>query len=528
MATKYTTSLLLILICTSVYGQWIDFDDETDSRIVITNVTGNNDINAVDDQEKDLAVGDFDRDSRMDLVVVRKAPFSSPGAKTDLLFMNRDGVLTDETHLYAPEFLSDVTDSRDVICIDVNNDDWPDLFVISTFEDQPKLFINQGNDIDGNWQGFEDETSTRLPTITVNPIQFCAGWGGDLTGNNFNDLYMINYAPSGNARDVLLINDGTGNFTDETIARLGDLRNSSFGTGVEFHDVDNDSDLDIIKNLGLNDITPFNTKGTIILYNNGDATFTNWQRLPGPNPYMFTAGDLDDNGMLDFYLVDDAADYVDKITSVVIDQNVTSTQYNMPTNRTDGFGGNVKMVDIDDDGDLDVGLSSVDTDLPPCETSAIRRFIIFENDGLHSGNLTHPYGDTMNPWNVSTYDHDYIDINNDGYMDIILGTCGGYKIFMQESTTLSSEELDTENRVSIKPNPSDGLLTVSLSDAMIANFSIHVYSINGKQLLTIDDNNSNRISNDITIDIRNQISSGIYFLKIKSGVETITKKIIID
>ncbi|WP_298897088.1 T9SS type A sorting domain-containing protein [uncultured Psychroserpens sp.] len=526
MKTKYTFLLLFTFIYSSTSAQWVNFDDETDTRIVITNVTGNTDVNAVDDQEKDLAVGDFDKDSKMDLVVVRKSPFSAPGAKTDLLFMNRDGVLTDETNLYAPDFLSDVTDSRDVVCVDVNNDEWLDLFIISTFGDQPKLFINQGNDASGDWQGFADESSTRLPTITVNPIQFCAGWGGDLTGNNSNDLYMINYAPSGNARDVLLINDGTGNFTDETVSRLGDLRNSSFGTGVEFHDVDNDLDLDIVKNLGLNDIAPFNTKGTIILYNNGDATFTNWQRLPGPNPYMFTAGDLDDNGFLDFYLVDDAADYVDKVTSVIIDQSVSATQYTMPTNRTDGFGGNVKMIDLDDDGDLDIGLSSVDTDLPPCETSEIRRFIIFENDGLHSGNLIHPYGSTINAWNVSTYDHDYIDINDDGFMDIILGTCDGYKIFMQENTSLSNQEFNNEDLVSIIPNPSNGVITVTLDDRISSNFSIQIYSINGKKLLRIDD--SNRVSNKITIDIRDQISSGLYIFEIKSDKGMTTKKLIID
>lgn len=528
MKIKYTFFLLTILVSTNTYSQWLDFNDETDTRITITNVTGNSDVNAVDDQEKDLAIGDFDRDSFMDLVVVRKAPFSSPGAKTDLLFMNRNGVLTDETDLYAPEFLSDVTDSRDVICVDVNNDDWPDLFVISTFEDQPKLFINQGNDSNGDWQGFEDESSTRLPTITVNPIQFCAGWRGDLTGNDYNDLYMINYAPSGNARDVLLINDGTGNFTDETISRLGDLRNSSFGTGVEFHDVDNDLDLDIVKNLGLNDIAPFNTKGTIILYNNGDATFTNWQRLPGPNPYMFTAGDLDDNGFLDFYLVDDAADYVNKVTAVTIDQSVTTTQYAMPTNRTDGFGGNVKLVDLDNDGDLDIGLSSVDTDLPPCETSAIRRFIIFENDDLYSGNLVHPYGATMNSWNVSTYDHDYIDINNDGLMDMILGTCDGYKIFMQVDNSLSTENLNLEEIAIINPNPSSGLITLTLHESIGSDFSIDLYSINGKKLLNIDETNSFRNVNDIKIDIRNQVSSGMYFLKIKSKIGSATKKVIIN
>ncbi|OUR95066.1 hypothetical protein A9Q87_00555 [Flavobacteriales bacterium 34_180_T64] len=528
MKIRYILLVVTLSFSINSFSQWLNFEDETGSRIIVSNVTGNADVNAVDDQEKDLAVGDFDKDSFVDLVVVRKTPFSSPGAKTDLLFMNRSGVLTDETDLYAPEFLSDATDSRDIICIDVNNDTWLDLFIISTFEDQPKLFMNQGNDINGDWLGFIDESSTRLPTITVNPIQFCAGWGGDLTGNNSSDLYLINYAPSGNAKDVLLINDGTGNFTDETIARLGDLRNSSFGTGVEFHDVDNDLDLDIVKNLGLNDVSPFNTKGTLILFNNGDATFTNWDKLPGANPYMFTAGDLNNNGMLDFYLVDDAADYVDHVNSVVIDQSVTATQSAIPTNRTNGFGGNVKMIDLDDDGDLDVGLSSVDTDLPPCETAANRRFIIFENDGIHNGNLIHPYGATMNTWNVSTFDHDFIDINNDGFMDMILGTCDGYKIFMQEDTTLSNESVTTENTIRLSPNPNNGLMDISIDRNLITNLEITIYSVQGKLITSINNEDIVRFNNSLRLDIRKFVNSGMYFLKLISNEGTITRKIIIE
>jgi hypothetical protein len=521
MKAKYFSIIVLFFFYSNLYSQWIDFDDETNQRITITNATGNDDINAVDDQEKDLAVGDFDNDSFMDLVVVRKTPFSTPGAKTDLLFMNRNGVLEDETNIYAPEFLTDATDSRDVICIDVNNDTWLDLFIISTFGDQPKLYINQGNDINGDWIGFDDESSTRLPNVTVNPVQFCAGTGGDLTGNGFNDLYMVNYSSGGLALDILFINDGTGNFTEETQTRMGDLRNSSFGTSVEFHDVDNDNDLDIVKNLGLNDIAPFNDKGVIALFNNGDGTFTNFFKLPGNASYMATGGDLNNDGMLDVYVVDDSADYVDVVTGFTVDQSLTVTQTSLATNRTDAFGGNVKMIDLDGDGDLDVGLSSVDTDLPPCETNANRRFIIFKNDGLHSGDLIHPYGATMNVWNLSTYDHDYIDINNDGFMDIILGTCNGYKVFMQKDPTLSIESLSLKETISIYPNPANDMLTLRNPKNKQLKELI-IYDLTGRVIKKI---NLKDMVIEKNIDISN-LAKAIYILKIKGDNEQVALRII--
>jgi len=525
MEQKYLTIILALFFYSNMNAQWIDFEDQTNTRIVVSNVNDNSDLNAIDDQEKDLAVGDFDKDTFMDLVVVRKVPFSSPGGKTDLLFMNRNGVLEDETDIYAAEFLSNSTDSRDVICIDVNNDTWLDIFIISTFADQPKLFMNQGNDINGDWLGFVDESSTRFPTLTVNPIQFCAGWGGDLTGNGFADLYLANYSPSGLALDVLLVNDGTGNFTDETQTRIGDLRNSSFGTSVEFHDVDNDNDLDIVKNLGLFDVAPFNDKGPIVLFNNGSGTFTNFYVIPTSASYMVTGGDLNNNGLLDFYIVDDGADYLKSVTGFTVDQNLTVTEQALPTNRTNQFGGNVKMIDLDNDGDLDVGLSSVDTDLPPCATDQNRRFVIFENQGVFGGNLIHPYGATINNWNVSTYDHDYIDINSDGYMDIILGTCDGYQIFMQEDPTLSSETVTLDEAIKIYPNPNNGIMTIAMSPSINTNSTIEVYTVNGELLTSIKPDFQQ--NNSFELDLKHATRSGMYFLKFISDENTMVKKILI-
>ncbi len=490
----YLSVVLTIFNFGAVFAQWINFEEQTEDRIVISNVNDNEDPNAVDDMEKDFVVGDYDNNGFQDLIVVRKSPFSFAGAKTDLILMNHgNGVLVDETDVYAPEFLSDNTDARDAVKIDANNDGWMDIFIVSTFQDQPKLFMNLGNDITGDWLGFADDSANRLPIITLDLIQFCAATVGDLTGNGAQDIFMVNYDQSGLALDVLFINDGNGNFTEEAQDRMGDLRNSSFGTASEIWDVDGDGDLDLMKNLGLGAVAPFATQGTKIMFNNGDGTFTNFQGMPGGAPYMFNGGDLNNDGLLDFYHVDDGQDYVNFTTTTNPDQNVDFNQTFINSDRTDVWGGNVKMIDLDGDGDLDVTIASVDTDEPPCETSidigqagGVRTFVLFENEGLHSGNIIDPYAGISNLWNISNYDQDFIDINNDGALDLIIGGCDGYRIFMQGTNVLSVNEDIFNGTLSISPNPSDGLVTITFGETDGASMTIDVHTITGKRITSIN------------------------------------------
>ena len=538
MKTRHTSLLvvLLFLISGNVFSQWINFIDQTDDRIVISNVNDNDDSNAVDDMEKDFVVGDYDNNGYDDLIVVRKNPFSFAGGKTDLILMNDgNGELVDRTDIFAPEFLSSSTDARDAVRIDANDDGWMDIFIANTFQDQPRLFMNLGNDSNGNWLGFADDSTNRLPVITLDLIQFCAAAIGDVTGNGAMDIFMVNYDQSGLALDVLFINDGNGNFTDETETRMGNLRNSSFGTASELHDVDNDEDLDIIKNLGLGGVSPFGIQGTKILFNNGDGTFTNFQNMPGAAPYMFNGGDLDNDGLIDYYHVDDGQDYVNFATAIQVDQNVTFNQDFINSDRTDVWGGNVKMVDLDGDGDLDVTIASVDTDEPPCDTSTdngqaggVRVFTLFENEDVHSGNIIDPYNNIDQPWNISNYDQDFIDINNDGALDLILGDCEGYRIFMQETDVLAAEDVIFSNNIQVYPNPSNGIVNVIMSEINSADVSIEVYSVTGKLMTTFSRDTASNNIQQFDLDLRAYVKSGIYFLEFATDNGVATKKILVE
>ena len=421
------------LVCLSwlpVCAQWVWFSEDSGSRLVLSSVT------VGDDEEKDIGIGDFDKDGWTDIVVVRKEPFSVMGARTDVLLMNENGVLTDRTTNFASGFIGNPSDARDVLVFDLNGDTWLDLVFVNTFQQQPILYINLGNDLKGAWQGFADESAERFPEIfPVNQAggpQFCAAWAGDLNGDDAPDVYFSNYQQSGGTTDALLINDGSGNFTNETSTRLGDFANVAFGTSAEFHDVDGDGDLDILKMSTLYEMTPFVPRGIFILYNNGSGVFDQFAftRFPSADPYMFTAGQLADDAFLEFYVVNDSDDQVVSITAAETNGPVTLSSQTVNSPRTGGFGGNVKFGDVDGDGDLDVGLAPIDVDIANCGDPDAK-FSLLRNDG--NANLDEPWI-AINDKNihVDTHDFAFIDIDRDGRLDIFMGLCIGYAVFMQQ------------------------------------------------------------------------------------------------
>jgi len=407
-----------VAIGSSAFGQWVTFTDETATRLTLSTVSSS------DPEEKDIIAADVDHDGDLDLIVVRKEPFSNVGPHDDLLLMNEGGVLVDRTVEFG--FDAGPSDARDVQCADLTGDGWEDIIICTTFNSPIRLYVNQGEQ-GGVWQGFADETGVRLGAISEPSQLYCAVGVGDVNGDMSPDLFFSNY---NGGDDLLYINDGSGNYTDQTAARMGSYANSAFGTSNMIVDIDGDGDNDIIKLTTLFNQPPFDG-GVYVLWNDGTGDFNNlpFQRINASQPYMFMLEDFNGDDLLDMYVVSDQTDEIYLTTNVVDDTDWNYT-ISSPTsaNRTSGFGGNLRTVDIDNDGDMDIAVGPIDTDIANCGVGAELSFL--RNNG--SGGLSDPYNGTDLNFHTEAHDFEFIDLNGDGCKDMILAMCTGYRVLIQD------------------------------------------------------------------------------------------------
>ena len=316
-----------------------------------------------------------------------------------------------------------------------------------------------------NWLGYADE-SGRLPaSFDTSTVQFCAITAGDVNGDGHDDLYFANYALDGGAKDVLLINDGLGNFTEESQSRLGDYRWSAFGTTAQIIDMDNDGDNEIVKLSAEYNVQPWGHAGIFTLFNDGTGNFNSYDEIPTSAPYMFWIDDLNNDGINDLFVQDDAQDYVQLGTGFTVDTEVTFNQLDLTAVQTSDHGGNFRFADLDGDGDLDMGIADVDTMWPPCDTGAdsFRKFTLLLNDG--TGQMSDPYGGAQHAWSQNTFDFDFIDINRDGNLDIFAAQCAGYAVYVNTAAPTINQPPILANIADQSSNEGDTIgLTISATD----------------------------------------------------------------
>ncbi len=301
------------------------------------------------------------------------------------------------------------------ILVDVDADTDLDVvfangFVLSTSGSaiQPTILINKINQS----LGLVDETASRLPLLAIKGTLVIAF---DIEGDGDKDLVFSCNGPS---QQRLYVNNGSGVFTDESVARLGALNLAV--AGCAYGDVDQDGDLDLFFNDEL-------SNGQLKLFlNNGAGVFTNVTAThvvaaPKTNQQDVVVCDIDNDWDLDVInfgksagqqiFFNDGTGHFPTVTTALLPAGTNLT-----------YEG--EAADLDHDGDLDLTMLSVSglTDT------------VLRNNLVPSGTLTFTSltsaltggnGDDDNEWV-------FVDANNDGWLDIVNGSLqsSGEKLYL--------------------------------------------------------------------------------------------------
>jgi len=184
------------------------------------------------------------------------------------------------------EFTNEVFGSRSVDLVDYDNDGDSDLFVTNENNAKNSLFRNDGTN-----------NYTKITNLSfVEDLKNSGGssWA-DIDNDGDFDLFIANYAPNGQSNQLFRNNNGV--FAEEINSIIAAANSNSFGS--TFGDIDNDGDVDLIVcNAYLSSV-----ENNYIYINDGSGNFTQDTTSELANftgwTYGCALGDYNNDGWLD-------------------------------------------------------------------------------------------------------------------------------------------------------------------------------------------------------------------------------------
>ena len=210
--TRFSVSMplasgLALLLAPVDLGAQMSFRDASSDRVV-------QEAADLPGAEKEVELGDFDRDGDLDAVIAIAGP--GKGARRNRVYRNDGGIFREVTATVAPGF-DDVDVSRNIFLRDYDDDGWLDLIVVNDSivpgrRGQTRYYAAKLDQ--ESFSHFEEETF-RL-SGAGGPA--CGAVSLDLDDDGTVDLYVGNYPVP--AQDTFYLNDGSGFFADITATHV--------------------------------------------------------------------------------------------------------------------------------------------------------------------------------------------------------------------------------------------------------------------------------------------------------------------
>ena len=301
---------------------------------------------------------------------------------------------------------------------------------------KPRIYVNNGTGV------FADETDARAAGITG---CFRGVEAGDVDRDGDWDLLL---AQDYNRRPLLLINNGSGVFADQTATRMPNIAMGS--ARGQLGDVDNDGDLDIVLcNSGAN---RFSTTGRPRLFiNNGSGVFADAPTTQFPTTALAEQmdcvfGDVDNDLDLDLHIGTRASG---ANSSQLWINNGSGTFAKLTPFVTDASCYSYDFGDMDGDGDLDL----IGVNAGPSNTELLLRNTNLGTTWTNVSTQISP-----NP-TVDDNDSRFIDYDNDGDLDLLIAALGGPDRMYRNNGTGTFSQV-----TGVLPTLSDSSLDVKVGD----------------------------------------------------------------
>ena len=365
-------------------------DAETESALFRDVTDSHLPTDALGGLSMDAKPADLDADGDLDLVIANEF-------RPNILLLNDGSGRFSDASDRLP---SAEHDSEDVGIADFDGDGDLDIIVVTEDDQTNEFYLNTDD------ATFTDAGDRWPVTGTSNAVLVA-----DLNGDGAPDILVGN-----NGQNNVLINDGSGQFTDETSARLPAREDVT--QDLELGDVDGDGDADLIVG---------NEDDNRLQLNDGTGVFTD---APDAIPLRTAPeetreadfGDVDGDGDLDLLFANVQLFVADADPQNRLLLNDGSgvfsdaTAARLPTDTLRALDGD--FVDVDADGDLDIVTANVQT---PGNDIRSAPYQVWLNDGAG----TFASSDVLPASAVGRgLDIEAADYNGDGRLDLFLASRG--------------------------------------------------------------------------------------------------------